>query len=144
MFRRREPEGGSPKFARGLAALFKLSIQVLSGIIGGNIFSARRQMRARLYKPAKTAMQSGQAKTKEWVLEFEPAAPPEVDPLMGWTGSSDTLSQVCLYFDTKEEAVHYAETNGIPYRVFDPHPHSLVKKSYADNFKYGRVGSWTH
>ena len=101
-------------------------------------------MLARIYKPAKTAMQSGQAKTKEWVLEYEPATPRDVDPLMGWTGSGDMLSQLRLHFETKEEAVHYAETNAIPYRVFEPNPRGLIKKSYADNFKYGRIGSWTH
>ena len=102
-------------------------------------------MLARIYKPAKTAMQSaGLAKTKEWVLDYEPATPSEIDPLMGWTSSADMLSQVRLFFETKEEAIEYAEKNHIPYRVFDPHPRALSKKSYADNFKYGRVGSWTH
>jgi hypothetical protein len=54
------------------------------------------------------------------------------------------LSQVRLFFETKEEAIVYAQENGIPYRVFEPHPRGLVKKSYAENFKYGRIGSWTH
>jgi len=101
-------------------------------------------MIARIYKPAKTAMQSGFAKTKEWVLDYEPATPREAEPLMGWTSSGDMLSQVRLFFETKEEAVAYAEANGIPFRVFDPHPRALSKKSYADNFKFGRIGSWTH
>ncbi len=86
-------------------------------------------MLARIYKPAKTAMQSaGLAKTKEWVLDYEPATPSEIDPLMGWTSSADMLSQVRLYFETKEEAIEYAEKNHIPYRVFDPHPRALSKK----------------
>ena len=101
-------------------------------------------MLARIYKPAKTAMQSGRAKTKEWVLEYEPATPREIEPLMGWTGSSDMLSQVRLFFETKEEAVDYAQQNGIPFRVFEPNPRAFIKKTYADNFKFGRIGSWTH
>ncbi len=101
-------------------------------------------MLARIYKPAKTAMQSGQAKTKEWILDYEPASPREIEPLMGWTSSSDMLSQVRLFFETKEEAIAYAKENRIPYRVFEPNPRAIVKKSYAENFKYGRVGSWTH
>jgi hypothetical protein len=101
-------------------------------------------MVARIYKPAKTAMQSGQANTKEWVLEHEPATPREIDPLMGWTSSSDTRTQVKLTFDTKEEAVAYARRNGIAYRLMEPKPRQPVRKSYADNFKYGRIGSWTH
>jgi hypothetical protein len=101
-------------------------------------------MLARIYQPAKTAMQSGLAKTKEWVLDYEPASPREIEPLMGWTSSGDMLSQVRMFFETKEEAIAYAENNHIPYRVFDPHPRALSKKSYADNFKFGRIGSWTH
>ncbi|HZV20222.1 MAG TPA: ETC complex I subunit [Hyphomicrobiales bacterium] len=101
-------------------------------------------MFARIYKPAKNAMQSGWAKKDAWILEFEPATPREIEPLMGWTSSSDMLSQVRLFFDTKDEAIEYAKTNGIPFRVFEPTPRGLVKKSYADNFKYGRIGSWTH
>jgi hypothetical protein len=101
-------------------------------------------MLARIYKPAKTAMQSGRAKTQEWVLEYEPATPREIDPLMGWTSSNDMLSQVRLFFETKEEAIDYAQKNGIPFRVFEPHPRAFIKKSYADNFKFGRIGSWTH
>jgi ETC complex I subunit conserved region len=101
-------------------------------------------MLARIYKPAKTAMQSGFAKTIEWVLDYEPASPRELEPLMGWTSSSDTLAQVRLFFETQQEAIEYAKENNIPYRVFEPHPRGLSKKSYADNFKYGRIGSWTH
>jgi hypothetical protein len=101
-------------------------------------------MTARIYKPAKTAMQSGIARTKEWILEFEPEKPRGIDPLMGWTTSSDTRTQVQLEFDTKEEAVAYAERNGLAYVVQDPQPRRPVRKSYAENFKYGRIGSWTH
>jgi hypothetical protein len=98
----------------------------------------------RIYKPAKTAMQSGVARTKEWVLEYEPEAPREIDPLMGWTSSRDTRAQVRLEFDTKEEAIAYAERHGLAYTVSEPKPRKLVRKSYADNFKFGRLGSWTH
>lgn len=101
-------------------------------------------MVARIYKPAKTAMQSGQANTKEWVLEHEPQSARQVDPLMGWTSSSDTLRQVQLTFDTKEAAIAYAERNGIPFAVVEPKPRKAVRKSYSDNFKFGRKGLWTH
>ena len=104
----------------------------------------RGTMFARIYKPAKTAMQSGLAKTKDWLLDYEPATARETEPLMGWTSSNDMLSQVKLFFETKEEAIAYAEQNGIPYRVFEPHPRAMSKKSYSDNFKYGRIGTWTH
>ena len=101
-------------------------------------------MAVRIYKPAKTAMQSGMACTKEWVLEYEPEAPREIDPLMGWTSSRDTRAQVRLEFETKEEAIAYAERHGLTYSVSEPKPRKLVRKSYADNFKFGRLGSWTH
>jgi hypothetical protein len=101
-------------------------------------------MTARIYKPAKTAMQSGEARTKEWVLEHEPASPRRIDPLMGWTSSADTRQQLRLLFDTKEEAVAYAERNGIAYSLAEPKPRRQVRKSYADNFKFGRIGTWTH
>jgi hypothetical protein len=101
-------------------------------------------MAARIYKPARTAMQAGLAQTKEWVLEFEPEAPRAIEPLMGWTSSSDMRSQVRLAFGTKEEAVAYAEHNGIAYTVSEPEPRRPTRKTYADNFKFGRIGSWTH
>jgi hypothetical protein len=101
-------------------------------------------MSARIFKPANTAMQSGSARTKEWVLEYDPEAPREIDPLMGWTSSDDMKSQIRLSFETKEEAVAYAQRNGIPYRVLEPKPRRPVRKSYADNFRFGRLGSWTH
>jgi hypothetical protein len=101
-------------------------------------------MAARIYKPAQTAMQSGPARTKEWMLEYEPETPREIDPLMGWTSSRDMKSQIILAFDTKEEAMAYAERNGIPYQVVEPTPRRPVRKSYADNFRFGRRGSWTH
>ena len=68
---------------------------------------------ARIHKPAKTAMQSGQARTKQWLLEFDRDEPREIEPLMGWTSSGDTRQQVKLWFDTKEEAVAYATREGL-------------------------------
>lgn len=101
-------------------------------------------MTARIYKPAKTAMQSGLARTKDWVLEHEPEAAREIDPLMGWTSSGDTRQQVKLAFETKEEAIAYAERNGLPYTLEEPQPRKAIRKAYADNFKFGRIGMWTH
>lgn len=101
-------------------------------------------MVARIYQPARTATQSGRAKTRHWVLEYEPEVRREIEPLMGWTSSADMKSQIRLTFDTKEEAIAYAQRNGIPYRLLPPQRRGLTKKSYADNFRYGRIGSWTH
>jgi hypothetical protein len=101
-------------------------------------------MTARIYKPAQTAMQSGPARTKEWLLEYEPEAPREIDPLMGWTSSRDMKSQLKLRFATKDEAIAYAERHGIPYRLAEPTPRGTVRKSYSDNFRFGRRQPWTH
>ena len=101
-------------------------------------------MRARIYKPAKSAMQSGRANTKQWVLEYEPASPTRPDPLMGWAGNEDMLSQVQLEFGTKEQAVAYAREKGIDYQLFEPAPASHKPKAYADNFRYDRKVPWTH
>jgi hypothetical protein len=101
-------------------------------------------MAARIFKPAKTAMQSGEARTKEWVLEFEPQAPETRDPLMGWTSSSDMLAEVRLEFESREDAIAYAVRNGVAYTVNEPKPRRPIRKSYADNFKFGRIGTWTH
>lgn len=101
-------------------------------------------MPARIYRPAKTAMQSGEARTKEWVLEFEPQSPEYREPLMGWTSSTDMLAQVRLEFATKDEAIAYAVRNGVAYTVIEPKPRAPIQKSYAENFKFGRIGSWTH
>ena len=106
--------------------------------------SFAEQMVARIYRPAQTAMQSGPARTKEWVLEYEPEVPREIDPLMGWTSSRDMKAQIRLDFASKEEAVAYAERNGIPYRLEEPKARQPVRKSYADNFRFGRKGAWTH
>lgn len=103
-------------------------------------------MRARIYKPAKTAMQSGTAKTREWVLEFAQTSARDVDPLMGWTSSSDTQTQVKLRFPTKEAALDYAKTNGIDAQVVEPKPRksNIRQGGYGENFATGRRGAWTH
>ena len=101
-------------------------------------------MPARIYKPAKTAMQSGFANTKDWVLDFEPEQPRTVEPLMGWTSSSDMRQELRLRFPTKEEAVAYCERNGIAYQVFEATPSTRHGISYSDNFAYSRRDAWTH
>ncbi|NNU80906.1 ETC complex I subunit [Halovulum dunhuangense] len=103
-------------------------------------------MVARIFKPAKSAMSSGQARTKDWVLEFEPAEARVKDPLMGWTGSGDTQAQVRLEFDDLEQARAYAEKHGIPYQVMQPKPRkpNIRPGGYGDNFASGRRVSWTH
>jgi hypothetical protein len=101
-------------------------------------------MRARIYQPPKNAMQSGWAATHQWRLEFEPTARRVPDPLMGWIGSTDTQAQVRLHFDTKDEAVAYADKHGIAYDLELPHPRRIKPKAYADNFRYGRLENWTH
>ena len=101
-------------------------------------------MPARIHSPAKTAMQSGKAKTGHWVLEFDPEQPRKIDPLMGYTTSGDMKSQIRLVFETQEEAVAYAEKNGIAYRVEEPQEARRRQMSYAENFRYDRKIPWTH
>ena len=101
-------------------------------------------MRARIFRPAKNAMQSGKARTKLWQLEYEPETPRTIDPLMGWTSSSDMRQQLCLEFDTAEEAVAYATREGIPHQVFEPHVASQKSKAYSDNFRFDRKVPWSH
>jgi hypothetical protein len=99
---------------------------------------------ARIYKPAKTAMQSGTASTRLWVLDFEPSEPKQVEPLMGWTSSGDMRQQVRLRFATKEEAIAYCERKGIPYQVIEPKESAHRQVAYADNFSFRRGEPWTH
>ncbi len=101
-------------------------------------------MLARIYKPSKSAMQSGRAKAEQWKLEFEPASARTPDPLMGWSSSNDTQSQVVLRFDTQEEAVAYAQRHGIPFQVFPAKESKPIIKAYADNFAFQRKEPWTH
>lgn len=92
-------------------------------------------MTARIYQRPKNAMQSGKARTDEWVLEFEQSEARRPDPLMGWTGSADTQSQVVLTFPTRDEAKAYAERYGIAARVHATPPRNLKLQAYADNFR---------
>jgi hypothetical protein len=103
-------------------------------------------MLARIYRPAKTAMQSGTARTESWILEFAPEQARRIDPLMGWTGSGDTRSQVQLEFPSKEAAVEYAQRHGIPAQVFEPKTRkaNIRAKGYGANFAHDRRGAWTH
>jgi len=96
-------------------------------------------VQARIYRPAKTAMQSGRRQTRKWVLEYEPATGRGRDPLMGWTSADDTLNQVRLRFDTLEEARAFAERQGLGYTLIEPQRVTEKPKSYADNFRYDRV-----
>ena len=92
-------------------------------------------MLARIHRPARNAMQSGQANTKDWVLEFEPEEARRIDPLMGWTGSGDTQVQVVLRFATQAEAQAYADRYGIAARVQTTPVRRLKLQTYADNFR---------
>ena len=89
--------------------------------------------KAKIYKPARTAMQSGMRNTKNWLLEFD-TLNTGINPLMGWETSKDTMSEVKLQFATKEQAINYAKKNNIIYYIVEPKEHKIIKKSYSDNF----------
>ena len=95
--------------------------------------------RARIYRPTKTATQSGRAQARKWILEYEPATPRRPEPLMGWASAADTLNEVQLRFNTCDEAVAFADRLGLDYTVIAPHESLERPKSYADNFRYDRV-----
>ncbi|MDX2232889.1 MAG: ETC complex I subunit [Hyphomonadaceae bacterium] len=100
-------------------------------------------MLARIYRPAKTAMQSGRAKSQVWVLEFERGAvAPET--LMGWQSTADTASQVRLTFASREDAIAFARRNAIPHQVIEPREARRIPRAYADNFAFGRREPWSH
>ena len=103
-------------------------------------------MSARIYRPARNAMQSGSAKTREWVLEYVSETAREVDPLMGWTSNDDTQAQVRIRFPTKEAALEYARDNGIDAVVTEPHSRkpNIRPNGYGDNFATNRKQVWTH
>lgn len=103
-------------------------------------------MRARIYQPSRTAMQSGSAKTHQWVLEYVQSMQREVDPLMGWTSSDDTQAQVRLTFDSKKSALDYAKDHGIEVTVREPktRKHIIRPRGYGENFATNRRGAWTH
>ena len=89
--------------------------------------------KAKIYIPSKTAMQSGLGKQKKWILEFE-TKDSQINPLMGWESSTDTLNSINLNFPTKEKAIEYAKNNGISFKVIEPNSKEFIIKSYADNF----------
>ncbi|PPR77846.1 MAG: hypothetical protein CFH01_01336 [Alphaproteobacteria bacterium MarineAlpha2_Bin1] len=95
-------------------------------------------MKAKIFQPAKTAMQSA-PKLKNWRLQFELKSAKKIEPLMGWTSSSDTNQQICLSFSSKEEAVSYAEKNKISYVILEPKKRNISPKSYSANFSYEKV-----
>ena len=103
-------------------------------------------MRARIYQPAKTAMSSGTAKTRVWVLEFAQGSAREVDPLMGWTSSDDMQSQVTLQFESKQAALDYAKDHNIMADVTEPKPRkvNIRQRGYGENFATDRRTVWTH
>lgn len=93
-------------------------------------------IKAKIYKPSKSAMQSGRGKTAQWVLEYDRKAALGPEPLMGWTSSGDTLNQVKLKFHTLEQAVAHAEKEGLEYSVTQPQERRVKPKNYSDNFRY--------
>lgn len=101
-------------------------------------------MQARLFQPAKTAMQQGRGNTDRWLLEFEQDQARRIEPLMGWTSSGDTKQQLRLWFDTREEGEAYCQRNGIMVTVEEPQERKVRPKAYADNFAYQRPFPWTH
>jgi hypothetical protein len=101
-------------------------------------------MPARIFRPAPNAMQSGEGNSRRWLLVSEPETAREIEPLMGYTSSTDTQTQVKLYFDTLEEAEAYARRAGLPYRVQQPHETVVKRNSYSDNFRSDRKTPWTH
>ncbi|MBU0723411.1 MAG: ETC complex I subunit [Alphaproteobacteria bacterium] len=102
-------------------------------------------MLARIYQPSKNAMQSGRAGTRRWVLEYAPVTARRPEPLMGWVSSGDTMNQVKLRFDSKEEAIAYARKHALQFVVEEPKLRAPIKpKAYADNFAFSRLTPWTH
>ena len=101
-------------------------------------------MQVRIFQPPKNAMQSGRAHTGRWMVEFEPETAREVEPLMGWTSSADTKTQLRLWFDSKDEAIAYAQRKGLMYTLEQPRERKVTPKAYADNFGFKRAGRWTH
>ena len=108
------------------------------------IIMKKKIIEALIYKPVKTAMQSGNIYKDYWVIKFILNSRLKLDPLMGWAGSSDTRKQIVLKFDSCSEAVNYAEKKNISYRILKEKKKSIKPKSYADNFSYDRKNPWTH
>jgi hypothetical protein len=112
--------------------------------MGQSRFDTDYPMLARIYSPANSAMQSGKGKSSHWLLEYVPEVAKSIDPLMGYTSSSDMMAQVKLKFESKDGAIAYAEKNGIPFGVEEPKTTTRRKMSYSDNFAYGKKQPWTH
>lgn len=100
------------------------------------IFNKVENMKVKIYKPAKNAMQSGRAKTQGWVLEYESISTRKPESLMGWTQSGDTLNQVRLKFDSADDAARYAEKKGWEYMIMPVQERKVKPRNYGDNFKY--------
>ncbi len=96
-------------------------------------------MHVRIYRPARSAMQSGRGRSRRWIVEFEPQSSKHIDPLMGWIGGTDTAAQVCLFFDSREGAVRYAKRHGYAFTISEPQEKLFSPKSYADNFRTDRL-----
>ena len=106
---------------------------------------SQHQGLARIFQPPKSAMQSGRGKTHGWVLEYAPSEAKVLDPLTGWVGSGDMKRQIRLQFDSRDQALAYAEAQGIAYEVEAPAaPAAMKPKVYADNFRFGRHENWSH
>lgn len=101
-------------------------------------------MLAKIYRPTKTAMQSGKAAAQKWRLEFMASDAPPTDALMGWTGAADARGQVRMSFDTKEQAIAFARAHNIPHQVSEPAAPKRVIKAYGDNFAFKRREPWSH
>jgi uncharacterized protein involved in type VI secretion and phage assembly len=114
-----------------IVLLNKYVRKILNGVLN--------MLKVKIYQPTKTAMQSGRAKTKQWKLEYDQTDTNFVEPLMGWTGQTDTLQQLNLWFETKEQAVNYAVDNAMNYQVVEPKKKIMQKKSYSDNFRFDAV-----
>ncbi len=101
-------------------------------------------MVARIYRPSKNAMQSGIGSTKLWRLEYAPESPKSFDHVMGYCSSSDMKSQIKLSFESQEDAIDYCKRHGIPFELMEEQSRKHRPRTYAENFKYGRIGTWTH
>lgn len=101
-------------------------------------------MTIKIYKPSKTAMQSGNGKSKKWLAEYISEVETSKDNLMGWNSSADTKSQIKIFFDTKDQAVEWAKNNDYQYFIEEPRKRKIKIKSYASNFDINKKESWTH
>lgn len=102
------------------------------------------EMVARIYQPTKNPMQSGRGKSEDWILEYVRETPRKIEPLMGYTSSTDMKQQIRLNFSSRDEAVAYAERNGIAYQLANQKRRKIRATSYSENFKFDRKQAWTH